>query len=49
MRYKSVEYHVFQRGDDDCAIAHLLGAVLTDSVRVAETCILLYARLGLGV
>ena len=45
----TVQYHVFQRGDDDCAIAHLLCAVLTDSVRVAEACILLYARLGLRV
>ena len=45
----TVQYHVFQRGDDDTAIAHLLCAVLTDSVRVAESCIFLYARLGLGV
>ena len=44
----TVQYHVFQRGDDDTAIAHLLCAVLTDSVRVAETCTLLYARLGLA-
>ena len=30
-------------------VAHLLCAVLTDSVRVAEACIILYARLGLRV
>ena len=45
--WELIQYHVFERGDFDMPLAHLLCDVLTDTLRVVSACMFVYARLGL--